>query len=61
MAMLIRCDRCQSEVHDARINKIGLDGFEISVNRFRIVDSGERADLCESCLREIMTTGKAVE
>lgn len=60
MAVLIRCDKCQAEVLDARIAKLRYDGFEISLNRQRLSATGEHADLCEPCLRDLLTKGEPV-
>ena len=61
MAILIRCDKCQAEVRDARISKLRYDGFEVSLNRLRNTTDGNRADLCEPCFRDVLAKGEAVE
>lgn len=61
MAIIIRCDKCEADIKEGRISKLGLDGYSISLNRLRNEASGERADLCESCLRLLLTKGTPVD
>lgn len=56
MALVIRCDKCGAET-DERIARLARDGYEINLNRLRVSATGGRADLCETCLRDLLANG----
>lgn len=58
MSTLYLCDKCGTEIKGNALIAVEYEGFRIKWNHPINLATGERADLCEQCVRTLAAQGE---